>query len=215
MENSLSGLTRSTLAVSVALTASLTTQCLQADEPYQLEPIIVEGHPGPGYGGWRGGYGTFLDEVDSRSGGNDREADWVIVGNRAYKCDRIHEYRPPQCKVAPSVASIRPNGCTAGPDWSFGSVHIGAACRTHDLCYSTVGARQSRCDRALRSDIDALCDRNLTGARRLACRAQSDIYYLAVDAAGGSFFESAQRHASCAAYFEAANQCGAKPIAVR
>jgi hypothetical protein len=35
-----------------------------------------------------------------------------------------------------------------------------AACREHDFCYQTCGAEQGACDRALKTDIESLCEAN-------------------------------------------------------
>lgn len=72
------------------------------------------------------------------------------------------------------------------------------ACNGHDICYDTCNSTKSTCDSNFGGGMDAVCDRDYSGALatgyRLECKAFSSLYRSTVSAIE-SFYEAAQKNA--------------------
>jgi hypothetical protein len=89
--------------------------------------------------------------------------------------------------------------------WSPGSVDSAKfyrACIEHDDCYETLGSSKADCDEAFRKRLLVECDRAYNGILEKGfippCYAAAQIYYEAVERAGGDAFRAAQKKAKSA-----------------
>ncbi len=78
------------------------------------------------------------------------------------------------------------------PD-GFLNVSFLAACRKHDQCYGTLGAKKAQCDRNLRSAMMSACA-NSSQSKEL-CRQLPELYYTAVTAGGHDSYIRGQQKA--------------------
>lgn len=111
---------------------------------------------------------------------------------------------------AAKPVSMRPDGNPWGygcgdkdSDWYVPDSLFGAdfmpACRTHDICYGTLGSDKAYCDTQLGSNIVLACNKSLKGIPGLEetlsnCYA-AGIYQLAVEQLGSDAYLAAQEDA--------------------
>lgn len=112
---------------------------------------------------------------------------------------------------AAKPVSMRPDGNPWGygcgdkdsdwyvPDGLF-SADFMPACRTHDICYGTLGSDKAYCDTQLGSNIVLACNKSLKDIPGLEetlsnCYAAAGIYQLAVERLGGDSYLAAQEDA--------------------
>lgn len=112
---------------------------------------------------------------------------------------------------AAKPVSMRPDGNPWGygcgdkdSDWYVPDSLFGAnfmpACRTHDICYGTLGSDKAYCDTQLGSNIVLACNKSLKGIPGLEetlsnCYAAAGIYQLAVEQLGSDAYLAAQEDA--------------------
>jgi len=79
------------------------------------------------------------------------------------------------------------------PDKPFG-FDFSNACKNHDACYETCGARKAYCDRQFHKEMRTACD-NSGVANPAFCKLLAYIYYKAVDKLGSDAYQEGQKKA--------------------